>query len=250
MEFKALFRAEKPIIGMIHLAGKDPVKRALDELKIFEAEGISGAIVENYYGSIMDVRRTLELAAKQNLSLILGVNVLPNEFQDSFSLAHNYGARFIQLDQVAGRYVEMHGRASSNASKVKQLDHTAYSKFRRNYPNLVVLGGVHPKYYVPIAESNLEEDLKKGMERAEAIVVTGEGTGMETPIEKIREFRIILGDYPLIVGAGLNPENAEEQLSVADGAIVGSALKTDNQTGNILNLGKIRTLMNIVESIN
>lgn len=249
MQFKELFKTEKPIIGMIHLAGKDPVKRALDELKIFEDEGISGAIIENYHGSIIDVRRTLELASKKNLKVILGVNVLPNEFEASFPLAYNYGAGFIQLDHVAGRYIEMHGRASSNASKVKQLNHTDYNKFRQTYPNIVVLGGVYPKYYVPVPESNLENDLRIGMERADAIVVTGEGTGRETPIKKIREFRSILKDYPLIVGAGLDPENAEEQLIIADGAIVGSALKIDNKTENPLHLGRIRTLMNIVESV-
>lgn len=250
MKFKELFNTEKPIIGMIHLAGKDPVKRALDELKIFEEEGISGAIIENYHSKDVEhIIKTLEAAKKKDLEIILGVNILPNDFWISFQITARYDAKFVQLDYVSGKYISMNGRASSSASQVKQLDQTRYKDFRNNCAGIPVLGGVYPKYYVPVAYSNLEEDLRKGMERSEAIVVTGEGTGMETPLDKIRNFRKIIGNYPLIVGAGLNTENAEEQLNIADGAIVGSALKINNNTENPLDVGRIRELMRIVERV-
>ncbi len=58
-KFRALFH-NTPIIGMIHLAGNDPVKRALEEIAIYEEEGVDGVIVENYHGSKMDVVKTLE----------------------------------------------------------------------------------------------------------------------------------------------------------------------------------------------
>ena len=73
------------------------------------------------------------------------------------------------------------------------------------------------------------------MERADAIVVTGEGTGIETSIEKILQFREIIGDFPLIVGAGVTPDNAHEQLENTDGVIVGSSLKPFNQTDLMAN---------------
>ena len=117
------------------------------------------------------------------------------------------------------------------------------------YPNVRVLEGVWPKYYTPVPMSNIEDDLKTGMTRADAVVVTGEGTGKETPTEKIRKFREVLGEYPLIVGAGLTPENAEEQLSIADGAIVGSSLKTDNDTTKQIERRKVRKLTDVVERV-
>ena len=72
---------------------------------------------------------------------------------------------------------------------------------------------------------SLEEDLKLGMERCDAIVVTGAGTGINTDLEKIKTFRSILGDFPLIVGAGMTADTAQEQLAYSDGAIVGSYFK-------------------------
>lgn len=63
------------------------------------------------------------------------------------------------------------------------------------------------------------------MERCDAIVVTGEGTGISTDLDKIKTFRTVLGDFPLIVGAGMTEGNVVEQLALADGGIVGSWFK-------------------------
>ena len=160
-----------PILGMIHLAGQNPVKRALEELALFEEEGVDGVIIENYHGSVEDVIATLQETSKRKSNVVIGVNVLPNEFYHSLSLAQKYGADFVQLDQVAGTY------------RSGQLDFEHYKKVKNQHPEIMVLGGVWPKYYHPIEGSDLETDLRTGIKRAEAIVVTGAGTGKETPDE-------------------------------------------------------------------
>jgi predicted TIM-barrel enzyme len=88
-----------------------------------------------------------------------------------------------------------------------------------------LLGGVRFKYQPVLSPRSVEEDLQVGMERCDAIVVTGKGTGLPTELDKIKYFREIINDFPLIVGAGLNLDNCIEQLSIADGGIVGSYLK-------------------------
>jgi predicted TIM-barrel enzyme len=242
MKFQELF-GNTPIIGMIHLAGNDPVKRALNELAIFEEEGIDGAIIENYHGSTEDVEETLKAISKQDHFITLGVNILANDYSDSFPLAAEYGADFIQIDNIAGTYTR------------GTRTYSVYSQLRQEHPDIVVLGGVWPKYYEPInpVKEQLRHDLLEGMQRSDAIVVTGEGTGKETPIEKIRYFREVLGDHPLIDGAGITPENAFEQLSICDGAIVGTYLKADGpyepNTFNHLDRIKIRDLMDVVREV-
>ncbi len=228
-----------PIFGMIHLAGDDPVRRALEEITLFEEEGLNGAIIENYHGSVDDVVKTLkETVLRSDLKISLGVNILPNDFQRAFHLANRYGADFIQLDHVAGRYTQG-----------GYFDTLIYTCLRKINPNVLIFGGVWPKYYTPVAGSNLEMDLRMGMERADAIVVTGAGTGKETPLEKIKRFRSGIGDHLLIIGAGLTPENALQQLSLADGAIVGTALKVGNETSNSIDRFKVRDLMVVVKEV-
>jgi predicted TIM-barrel enzyme len=235
-DYHKLF-GKAPIFGMIHLAGTNPVKRAIEEVLVYEENGLDGTIVENYHGSIRDVVLALEALVSIQKKIAIGVNVLPNEYLKSFNLADRYGAKFIQLDYVAGSYAS------------GELDFQGYSRARMRYPNILVLGGVWPKYYHPLKGSNLIEDLTVGKGRAEAIVVTGERTGEETPIKKIREFRDILGSHPLVIGAGLNLVNVYEQLSIADGAIVGSFLKKDRNTCNELDLSKIKDFMSIVRRV-
>ncbi len=221
--FHQLFPKPKPILGMIHFSGEDPIDRAIQELRIYAEEGVEGAIIENYSScsSVELVQRTLQFAAGyfSHAPLVLGVNILPNEFQIALPMAAKYGAGFVQLDYAAGAY-----------DRGREIDIGAYEDMRRQFPGIAVLGGVWPKYYHPRPDSVLRIDLAVGKSRADAIVVTGEGTGLETPLDKIREFKRFLGEYPLVVGAGLTPRKVYEQLSIADGGIVGSAFKPNGDT--------------------
>ena len=85
------------------------------------------------------------------------------------------------------------------------------------------------------------------MKMAEAIVVTGAGTGKETPFDKIKRFREIIGERPLAVGAGLTPKNAYELLCISNGATVGTSLKIDDNTQNPMDKQRIRDFMSVVK---
>ncbi len=233
------FWRKTPILGMLHLAGGDPVRRALEEFALYEDEGVDGVIVENYHGAVSDVQKTIEAIQKRGTLLEVGVNILPNNYQIALHLAEAFGCSFIQLDYVAGKY--------DLAPRGINLEH--YLSCREKRKDILVLGGVWPKYYTPLEGSDLENDLREGMERADAIVVTGEETGMKTPLEKIREFRRVLGDYPLIIGAGLTPYNVYEQLLIAEGAIVGSYFKRNMQTNSPVDRERVQQLMTAVHTV-
>ena len=90
------------------------------------------------------------------------------------------------------------------------------------------------KYQPVHSGRTLEEDLRIGMERCDAIVCTGEGTGIPTPLGKVEEFKSVVGDFPVIVGAGVTLESAADTFRLSDGAIVGSWLKdTHRDSGNV-----------------
>ena len=195
MLFRELFSIEKPIIGMIHLAGEGSnkkIKRALEELDIYEEEGVDGAIIEDYHGTPEDVYETFRKTTE--LKIIRGTNILRDPYS-SFELADKFNAKFIQFDSV----------------QASDLWLSRYNQLRREYPNVPVLGGIGFKYTTPTGNS-LEDDLIGGKSRCEAIVTTGSGTGIETPIKKLKRFKELLKDFPLIVGAGVNLNNIYEQV--------------------------------------
>ena len=235
---------------MIHLAGSNPtrkIERAVKEIKMLQDGGFDGALVENYCGSTSDVLNTLyEVNKLKNESSIpIGVNILPNNFVESFEFAGKY-CSFIQLDYISGKYRVASGVYEFGDEQMKQ-----YLSLKVKYPNIVVLGGVWPKYYTPVEDSNLVDDIYTATERADAVVVTGKATGIETPIQNIKSFREILGsDFPLIVGAGLNKFNFEEQMRIADGAIIGTNIKEnilDIQTP--IDLKKVKYFTTLARSL-
>lgn len=233
----------KSILGMIHLsfdqANDGVIERAIREVKVLEEEGVHGIIVENYHGSVDDMKDFFTAAKSilQNSNLVVGLNILPNEYESALELANEVGAKFIQLDYVAGVY----------NNRKAFIDEAHYMYYRSKYPHIVVLGGVWPKYYVPDKNSDLKLDIKNGMYRADAIVVTGAGTGKETPIEKLEEFRKLTKGFPLFVGAGLTADNASEQLKIADGAIVGSCFKPSGMTNREISRDLVKKFMSALK---
>jgi len=210
----------KEILGMIHLGGGNPIERAIDEIKIYERQGLYGVIIENYHGSTNDVIYTLKQLPKTTLKI--GINILPNEVNKAFEIAKEYNVDFIQLDYIAGNY-----------QRAQEFDIRGYGNHWINN-KIFVMGGVWPKYYTPVKGSNWLSDLNEGRIISDAIVVTGSGTGKETPLNKVMNFRDELRGHPLIIGAGLTKDNVKEQMFHADGAIVGSAFKPNGNTSKMV----------------
>lgn len=234
---KEVFGTEKPIIGMLHLKGEtdsEIISLADKEIKILLENHADCVLVENYFGTPDQAEMVLEYVSKTYPDICYGINLLHND-QLGFELAKKYRAKFIQLDSVSGHL------APDEDEKFQEF----ITKARKEC-DAFVLGGVRFKYQPYKSGRRLDEDLAVGMKRCDAIVVTGDATGRETDLEKIRIFRDIIGDFPLFVGAGLTPRSVEEQLSIADGAIVGSYFKdTYKDTGDIC-AGHVREFMDEV----
>lgn len=212
-----LFPAPKPVLAMLHLKGEnsaDVLSRAMRETEVFVSGGMDGLVVENYFGTVDDVKVVLAELAAHPPGIPYGVNVL-DDGPASFALADEFGAGFVQMDSVAG-----HLRRDADARFADELAQL------RAQSNAVLLGGVRFKYQPVLSGNSLVTDLQIAMDRCDAVVVTGDATGEQTPVPKIDQFRAVLGaSCPLVIGAGVTVENGPEQLPLGDGAIVGSSLK-------------------------
>lgn len=237
-----VFPAAKPILGMLHLAGTSPedrLARALRETDLMIRGGVDGLVVENYFGTPDDVRRLLDAFAARSPAAVVGLNLL-RDFRLGFDLLRDYGLAFLQIDSVAG-----HLPPDQDADYAAEL-----AERRAGLPGALLLGGVRFKYQPVASGRSEEEDLRLGRARADAIVVTGAGTGQATDDDKIARFRRVLGaDYPLIIGAGMTAESAARQLALADGAIVGSYFKDSHRDTGEVDLAHVQALMGQVRAL-
>ena len=232
--FSEVFKETKPIIGVIHLKGTDEAdirERAKREIELYLSGGLDGIIVEDYFGTYPNLVWALGYLQEQKIGIPYGVNCL-NFDSLCFKLARDFSCDFLQLDSVVG-----HVKPRDEAT----LD--AFFALERPTCDALVLGGVRFKYQPVLSEHTVEEDIETAKRRCDAICVTGDGTGMEAPIDKIRRFKLACGDTPLIICSGVNVDNCAEQLTVADGAVVGSFFKdTGKDTGDV-SAEKIELLM-------
>lgn len=236
----SVFKNKKAIIAMVHLKGDTPeeiFERAKEEIRIFEENGVDGIMLENYYGNYYDLERILEYVSTSNLSIPYGVNCL-NVDAMGFELANRYNASYIQVDSVVGH--------------VKPRDEATLEEFFKLYRGnckAYLIGGVRFKYQPILSEKTVEEDLQIGMTRCDAIAVTENATGEETSMEKIELFRKNLGDFPLVIAAGVTLENAKKQLEIGDIAIVGSYFKdTFKDTGDV-SAQHVKTFMDEIKKM-
>ena len=239
--FGDVFATPKPILAMLHLAGEGreaKLAQAEEEARILAGEGVDGLVVENYFGDAEDVERVLERVCGLQLGSRVGINVL-RDHERAFALAERYPIDFIQIDSVAG-----HLPPDADAPFAAEL-----AAHRAKVPALL-LGGVRFKYQPVLSGRPETEDVQIGAGRCDALVVTSDGTGQPTDMDKVARFQAATqGEVPLLIGAGLTEANAAEQLGMADGAIVGSWFKHDHRDTGRVDVSHVARLMAVVRSI-
>lgn len=210
----------KPIIAMLHLKGssdEEIMERMVNETEIYYKNGVDAVLVENYFGDTGNCIQALEYLHKNMPDKLYGVNILGN-YKTAFELAAKYDADFIQIDSVCGHLTPEKDSVYANELIELMKDRS-----------FQVLGGLRFKYQPIRSGRTLEQDAELAKMRCDAVVTTGEGTGKDCPTEKLFEFRNVLSDFPLIVGAGVTADNVCEKLKYADGVIIGSWLKQDHR---------------------
>ena len=78
----------------------------------------------------------------------------------------------------------------------------------------------------------------------DGILIAGPMAGVQPGIEWVREAKEAVGpDVPVLLNTGANERNIADFLSVADGVIVGSALKVDGETWNPVDPERVRRFL-------
>lgn len=241
-----LFKHSKPVIGMIHLlplpvsphfAGNPELiyERALWEAKTLEQAGVDGLIVENFgdepyragepqaEGLAFMAAVTREVVRHVNLPV--GVNVQFNAWQAEMAVAYVCGAAFIRAEVFVDTVVSAQGILYPCAAEL--------TRYRRQLgASVQILADVQTKYTTNLLPQSLAQSaLDAQAAGADAIVVTGAATGKATPLEAIEEVKQAVR-LPVFAGSGTTIQNVSRVLAIADGVIVGSALKEDGLAAN------------------
>ena len=237
-DFLSMFEVEKPVIGVLHCNGNSDqsiLDTAIREIHLYEEGGIDAILVENYFCEPRQTEMVLKYIAENSGKLLYGVNLLGDD-KLNFKLANEYNCDFIQIDSVCG-----------HLAVADDEEYRAFIEDERKSCRAMLIGGVRFKYQPYLSGRSLNEDLELGKMRCDALAVTSEGTGIETNLEKIIAFRERIGDFPLVIGAGVTPENLQEQLTIGDACIVGSYFKDEHNVEKMMNVNHIKKFMDAMD---
>jgi membrane complex biogenesis BtpA family protein len=206
----------------------DGVKRDLDALV---AGGCDALIVENMHdlpylkGGVQPettAAMTLAVAAAVERGLPVGVQILAGANREALGVAVAAGASFLRSEGFAYAHVADEGWIDACAGPLLRARASLQAE------HVAVWADVKKKHssHAVTADLNLEE-MAKGAAfcGADALIVTGASTGEPTALADVRAAR--RADLPVVVGSGVDAATAHHLAEIADGLIVGTALKED-----------------------
>lgn len=250
----------KPVIGMIHLKplpgspgfeGSIPrvLDGALTDAERLAEGGFDGLIVENY-GDVpffprevpsITIAHMTAIAAKvrERFDLPLGINVLRNDGSAALAVAHAAGASFVRVNVLTGVRIADQGLIEGIAHDL--------ARNRRSWgaDRIAILADVDVKHSQPLGTLDLEGEVKDTLERgaADAIIISGRGTGEETDLDHIRRAKRAAGTRKVLVGSGVGRESVARYLAEADGVILGTAIKQGGEVTRPVDPERVRDLM-------
>ena len=254
MTFQDLFGRRKPLIGVLHLlplpgaplydGGIQQVyDRALAELEVFRQHALDSVIVENfrdmpYFPGRVPVETVAAMAAVSReivraAGMPVGINVLRSDGEAAMAVATASGAHYIRVNVHMGAVVADQGIVQGSS----QLSVRLRSALRSQ---ALIFADVGVKHAAPLAGRSLDIETRDLAERglADAVIVTGDRTGVETSLADIEEVRGAT-TLPILVGSGATPDNVDRVLPQVDGLIVGSYFKKDGAGHNFVEAARV-----------
>ena len=269
MDLESTFGTRTPVVGMVHLPPlpgaprfdgdlETVVERAVADAESLSAGGVDGLLVENFGDAPFhpdDVPKHTVAAMTRAATAVtdaadlpVGVNVLRNDAGAALSVAAAVGAAFVRVNIHAGARVTDQGVVEGRAHETLRLR-------ERLDADVGVLADVGVKHSAPLSERSVREELRDVCERglADAAVVsgpaTGEGVGEAALGTAIEAREAVAPETPVLVGSGVTADNAADLLSVADGAIVGTALKEGGETTAPVDEGRVADVVSAVDAV-
>ena len=238
-----IFRKPKPVFAMVH-TGPSPgapgyrslesaVERAVTEAKVFADLGVDGLVIENMHDfpCVHEREQGPEVAAfmtrvavcvkRQVGQMPVGVQVLFQANKTALAVALAAQCDFIRAEGWTHAHVSDKGIAEACAGKVLRYRRTIGAS------RIPVFCDVKKKHasHAWTADLPIEEVTElMNLHAADGVIVTGARTGIEPDEDDLHAVRSSTS-LPVLIGSGVTVENFEHLIDLADGFIVGSALK-------------------------
>lgn len=256
---------KKPIVAMCHLNALpgDPyfdakggmqavIEWARKDLFALQDGGVDAVMFSNEFSlPYLTKVETVTTAAMAriigelmpDIRIPFGVNVLWDPTA-SLDLAVSVGAKFVR-EIFSGVYASDFGLWDTNCGAVIRHQHKIGAQDVKLLFNIVPEAAkyIGSRDIVDIAKSTVFNH------RPDALCVSGLTAGAETDAQTLKQVKDTVPDTVIFANTGVRMENVKEQLSIADGAVVGTTFKKDGIFENHVDQERVKTFMDKVKSL-
>ncbi|WP_170473232.1 BtpA/SgcQ family protein [Ruegeria arenilitoris] len=249
-KFLNAFGVAKPVIGMVHLGALPgaplfDAERGLDglvddaraDLTALQVAGFDAVMFGNEndrpYEFEVDRASTAAMAyvigqLKNEISVPFGVNVLWDPIS-SIALAAGTGAAFVR-EIFTGTYASDMGPWTPDAGAAMRYRNALGRK------DLAMLYNVSAEFADSLDRRSLADRARSAVFSSvpDAVLVSGQITGEAAAMTDLEAVKAVLPDTPVLANTGVKHNTVSDVMAIADGCVVGSALKIDGNTWNAI----------------
>lgn len=261
---KEIFKTDKPIIAMCHLLAlpgdpnydkvggmKKVIERAKADLLALQDGGVDGIMFSNEFSMPYLTKvnpETITAMARiigellEDIKVPYGVDVLWDPMR-TFDLAVAVDAKFVR-EIFTGVYASDFGLWDTNYGEVIRHKHNLGGD------NIKALFNIVPEAATYIANRDIENIAKSTVfnTNPDALCVSGLTAGKATDTQILRRVKDAVQGTPVFVNTGVTFDNVEQQLSIADGAVVGTYFKRDGNFYNEVDFNRVCKFMGKVNN--
>lgn len=262
---KELFGVEKPIIAMCHLHAMpgdpdfDPdkgvewiIEQGRRDLEALQDGGVDGVMFSNEFSlpyltkvesiTVVTMARVIG-EIRSAIRVPYGVNVLWDPTA-SIDLAVATGARFVR-EIFTGVYASDFGLWNTNCGEVVRHQYAVHGQHVKLLFNIVPEAAHYltDRDVASIARSTVFNT------KPDALCVSGIIAGDEASTGLLQRVKEAVPETIVFANTGVKLSNMEEQLAVADGAIVGTTFKRDGYIWNDVEQSRVSAFMEKVRAL-
>ncbi len=261
---KDVYGTYKPIVGMCHLDALpgDPrydgehsldwvIERVRYNLKALQDGGIDAIMFSNEFSlpyltkvhSITPITMARIIGEiKQDIKVPYGVNVLWDP-EATIELAVAVQASFVR-EVFTGVYGSDFGLWDTNCGEVVRSRNALGGK------DIRLMFNIFPEASTYLGGRDIADIAKTTVFNAhpDVLCVSGRTAGAETSSRLLQEVVSMVPDVPVFTNTGVNERNVVEQLKIADGAVIGTAFKKDDDFFELVDSAKVSRFMQKVRS--
>lgn len=251
-------RGRHALIGVVHLRPlpgsprwngdfETVIKSAIADARAYERGGADALVVENF-GDIpftksavppetVAAMAVIGAAVRTEVKLPIGFNVLRNDPHAAVALCAACNGAFLRVNVHTGAMITDQGIIEGNAFETVRLR-------ERLAPDAGIFADVLVKHAAPLGDLSIEIAARDTVERgmADALIVSGTGTGVATEADDVRRVREACPDIPILLGSGVTAANVGRYLECANGVIAGTSMKRSGHIGNAVDERRVATL--------